>query len=136
MAIMAMCIDLLQDQMISKFKAISQRLGLSHSEDEEVNENELSEENLESKNELNQMSNHNVDTIKTVSKSDQLKMQLESLKERNKSRQLSSSRALSQTESPASAKSDIAESKKIIVKSLNETKRKAKVSDEETDSKC
>ena len=133
---MAMCIDLLQDQMISKFKAISQRLGLSHSEDEEVNENELSEENLESKNELNQMSNHNVDTIKTVSKSDQLKMQLESLKERNKSRQLSSSRALSQTESPASAKSDIAESKKIIVKSLNETKRKAKVSDEETDSKC
>ena len=131
-----MCIDLLQDQMISKFKAISQRLGLSHSEDEEVNENELSEENLESKNELNQMSNHNVDTIKTVSKSDQLKMQLESLKERNKSRQLSSSRALSQTESPASAKSDIAESKKIIVKSLNETKRKAKVSDEETDSKC
>ena len=52
MAIMAMCIDLMQDQMFSKFKTITDKLGLGkqYDNDEEIiEENEISEENDTSK---------------------------------------------------------------------------------------
>ena len=138
MAIMAMCIDLMQDQMFSKFKTITDKLGLGkqYDNDEEIiEENEISEENDTSKKDEATISSE-----PKMSKSEKLKLQLESIREKNKLRNMTAAENTSTSvklESPdwkqllgvpTSSKSEtpLIESKRIVVKSLNETTRKAK----------
>ena len=139
MAILAMCIDLMQDQMFTKIKIIIDKLGLGKeydNEEEIIEENEVTEES--------EISTKDERTISSgmeskMSKSERLKHQLDSIREKNKTRNLTSAQNV-----PPSAKSEsanwrellgvsansksqmpVVENKRIIVKSLNETTRKA-----------
>ena len=120
---MAMCIDLMQDQMITKFKIISEKLGISGpSEAHEIEENEINEEHFENKNEM--ISRDGKVESPMASKSDKLRMQLDSIRMKNKSRNMLSSRTLDSADA-CSSNMDMpeVENKRIVVKSLNETRR-------------
>ena len=138
---MAMSIDLMQDQLLTKFRTISEKFSLGKTYDNDavvIGQNEIRAENDDHKNGDSTKSDE-----QKVSKSEKLRLQLESIREKNKNRNLAASAENGaktvKLESPnwkellglpkASAKTEtppVIENKRIIVKSLNETTRQSK----------
>jgi hypothetical protein len=142
MAIMAMSIDLMQDQLLTKFRIISEKFSLGKTYDndgEVIGENEIGAENGDQ--------HEKGESIKgdeqKVSKSEKLRLQLESIREKNKNRNSAAASAENATSAvklespnwrellgaPKASKTEtppVIENKRIIVKSLNETTRQSK----------